>query len=1591
MALNTDSTDYLTVRRLWSIMSSFKDKIVTALGKKSDKSSTVSNVAWSSSKLTKTINGTTTDVVTASTLKTAMSLNNVTNDAQVKRTEMGTANGVATLDANGIINTSQLPSYVDDVLEYSAKSQFPATGETGKIYVDTSTNLTWRWGGSAYVEISPSLALGETSSTAYRGDRGKTAYDHSQLTSGNPHNVTADDVKAVSYNTSSQGLTDTQKSNARTNIGLGTSAVKDVPSSGNDASTSQVVMGNDSRLSDARTPTSHTHGNIQNGGTLQTNDVTIASGDKLVVTDSSDSNKIARTSLSFDGSTTTTALTPKGTFESFAKSGDISSAINALDATITSTDGNNVQAKVTETNGKITAVNITTDTTANINNSVYYVAGTTDYAAWVANHAYAVGDNVVANGKAYTCKTAHTSGSSFSTTNWTAIATPTLKGVLPAEVTSLYSGLKISYKMPITGGSSSTVLSLSNGTTELGSKNIRINDSNLTTHLPVNTVVVLTYDGTYWRFSNYDSNSTYSGMVNAYVNNAGDAAKTATCTNFKLTKGVTLWTTFNVANTKAGALTLNVNSTGAKTLYINGAASSSTNYTIDIGTYPCHYNGTNWYLWTDGTYQVQENVLKLTSNGSTITAATGTLTYAKISKLLESGITDIFVDLVFTTGNYLRLFIPLTNCTYPINGNPFLFSTVYNNTLVEVTLNSSDVISGNMFHLGNVANDLSGGTDIVVTTNPTLGTATVAVNTTGTASGTYAFVEGDNTTASGNYSHAEGKRETPEKSIASGEASHVEGIDTLASGVASHAEGYHTVASSRHAHAEGERTLASGVDSHAEGSYSKATGEHSHAEGESYASGKNAHSEGFNITSTGDPLYGAQGVASHSEGSVTYAYGTSAHAEGGGTNALGKDSHAEGFSDVRPIRTTLTVAHAANSSSFTIPSDAGTITTSMYVLIKIGEQLQFVSKIRYVGTPSGGNLAIATEDSCDTALSIGADIFIISEGASVGMASHTEGFSCTAIGKYAHAEGFHTLAIGESSHAEGQGTVARSSYMHAAGQYNITDTGLARVTGWGTASSKRDIERLDTNGLLWVSGHFFGATPFHIVPGTTTYADISAAYDEQRPMVMDVSYLMSGANALDVPVSVRKVPYQGSLDHFEYHFKFEYPFNYRAAWYSGGRTENYSLYECYVAINEEQGWLRLDLSDPNNLESWVWNSWNTSGTTAAPIPVQYAIKANSANYATNYYSGGTIDSAFSGKMNTNASNAASGALQNLTAQLDDGTDDFTDGTEMFTSYANNNGFATSGHVNEPYRRKASSMKNYIAGYGTGFKKVTDSGYSTTGITYGDYYSSNTAMYGWKIGTTTTDTANANANLKAIVVITDWGQTYDDYVSSNFVGILDITARMHTNDTPSIGSLKMLGRLTSLMPQRTSNSSGKRGWTVFAKANQNTYQVDWYIGRNSASSSMNLEIKFTKLVIMPIMELNWSRVIERVTVSTMTFPESSTSNFWGQYITTANSYSNYSVGSADTPVYVNSNKEMSACTRTKLLNRFEKDDDFTVSMSDISSATVGTVYTYICTNPASYITAKWTGPAGQSCSANVSNGYAASFVLTNTNGRFARIS
>ena len=104
----------------------------------------------------------------------------------------GVANGIASLDGNGKVLASQLPSYVDDVLEgyYVDETHFAEkyiedapvyyTPEKGKIYVDISEDTeysgkTYRWSGTKYAVISETLALGEITGTAYDGGKGRKA------------------------------------------------------------------------------------------------------------------------------------------------------------------------------------------------------------------------------------------------------------------------------------------------------------------------------------------------------------------------------------------------------------------------------------------------------------------------------------------------------------------------------------------------------------------------------------------------------------------------------------------------------------------------------------------------------------------------------------------------------------------------------------------------------------------------------------------------------------------------------------------------------------------------------------------------------------------------------------------------------------------------------------------------------------------------------------------------------------------------------------------------------------------------------------------------------------------------------------------------------------------------------------------------------------------------------------------------------------------------------------------------------------------------------------------------------------------------
>lgn len=134
------------------------------------------------------------------------------NDVDTKVTnlenQIGAASGIAPLGPDGRIPSSNLPSYVDDVLEYDSIEEFPAQGEEGKIYVAKDVNLTYRWSGTQYTEISPSIGLGETAQTAYAGDKGKkNADDIAELkTTVQGHEVKISDLEkeAVKYLTSEE-------------------------------------------------------------------------------------------------------------------------------------------------------------------------------------------------------------------------------------------------------------------------------------------------------------------------------------------------------------------------------------------------------------------------------------------------------------------------------------------------------------------------------------------------------------------------------------------------------------------------------------------------------------------------------------------------------------------------------------------------------------------------------------------------------------------------------------------------------------------------------------------------------------------------------------------------------------------------------------------------------------------------------------------------------------------------------------------------------------------------------------------------------------------------------------------------------------------------------------------------------------------------------------------------------------------------------------------------------------------------------------------------------------------------------------------
>ena len=169
---------------------------------------------------------------------------------KVNTSDKGANNGVATLGEDGKVPSSQLPSFVDDVIEgfykeadgkfYKTKSgdiySNEIASESGKIYIDISTSKTYRWSGSVYAEISESIALGETQGTAYEGSKGKANADAISGHTGDTNiHVTAQNKTAwdAKYDKPSTGIPSTDFASAvTTSLGKADSAIQSIKVNG---------------------------------------------------------------------------------------------------------------------------------------------------------------------------------------------------------------------------------------------------------------------------------------------------------------------------------------------------------------------------------------------------------------------------------------------------------------------------------------------------------------------------------------------------------------------------------------------------------------------------------------------------------------------------------------------------------------------------------------------------------------------------------------------------------------------------------------------------------------------------------------------------------------------------------------------------------------------------------------------------------------------------------------------------------------------------------------------------------------------------------------------------------------------------------------------------------------------------------------------------------------------------------------------------------------------------------------------------------------------------------------------------------------
>lgn len=332
----------------------------------------------------------------------------------------------------------------------------------------------------------------------------------------------------------------------------------------------------------------HTHGNINNIGEVSGNGVNPAVGDVILVADASNSNKLVKTTIEFDGTTENKFLSQAGTWESVSVAGSTTEALHAGTANFAS------------------SANYARTASAAITASAALSAGSAAYAT-TASNAQNAGEAIHAASAIYAMTAAYA-----------ATAAPSINGVYygvcdTAQVTKaktvtltngtnfkLALGCMVAIKFTYASTAATMTLNI-NGT---GAKNLclygtsAMSSGTNTNGWRAGAIVMFVYDGKQWERVFWE-NSTYY-VESVYISTAaGTAAKVGTSSNYTLEAGKYFQVLVVNANTVQSALTLNISSKGAKPIYINGAASSTSNYTLPSGYYLVYYDGTNYYFRTD--------------------------------------------------------------------------------------------------------------------------------------------------------------------------------------------------------------------------------------------------------------------------------------------------------------------------------------------------------------------------------------------------------------------------------------------------------------------------------------------------------------------------------------------------------------------------------------------------------------------------------------------------------------------------------------------------------------------------------------------------------------------------------------------------------------------------------------------------------------------------------------------------------------------------------------------------------------------------------------------------------------------------------